>query len=442
MTWPAPWKSEKCYKCKQLLGNTKYTRQLVDHLFRHEHGKMVAILSHAYGIGYLEMIEDAIQEAFFKALRSWSFNQVPDHPSAWLLTVAKNQLRDHFRQRRTHQQHLEQGITLPESETSPDLVYHPKEVADSQLRLIFACCDPVLKQEDQVALTLKTISGFSIKEIASSLLLAEETIKKRLQRARRTIAQREDALQIPTGQELGKRLHTVHTILYLLFNEGYHSLKTDELIRKELCAEAMRLCKLLHDHPECQSPATTALLSLMCFHAARFESRLDEDQQIVLLQDQDRSRWSQELIQLGHFYLQQAASSNKLDAYQIEAAIAGYHCMAPSFAETNWTELHRLYEILLQFKSNSVILLNLVVVLIQLHELEKAHLLFNQLHEQDFSGRVYLYFAVGAELFTNRMEREKATAYLHRAISTTQSQSEKELLRLKLQQLLGNTSFQ
>lgn len=424
------------------MGNTSSTRQLVDHLFRHEHGKMVAILSHSYGISHLEMIEDAIQEAFFKALRSWSFNYIPDNPSAWLLTVAKNQLRDHFRKQKTRQRHLE---SIPETATSSidqAPVYRPEEIADSQLRLIFACCDPILKQEDQIALTLKTISGFSIKEIASSLLLPTETIKKRIQRARKTIARQENALQIPAGKELGKRLRTVQTVLYLLFNEGYHSLMADELIRKELCAEAMRLCKLLNDHPECQSPATKALLSLMCFHAARFESRLDDSQQIILLKDQDRSLWNQALIQLGHHYLQQAATGRSLDPYQIEAAVAGYHCMAPSFQETNWTELHRLYSLLLQYKSNPIILLNLVVVLIQLEELEEAHLVFGRVNEERFGGRAYLYYAVGAELFSKRLEQEKAKVFLKKAISNTQSKSERELLELKLQRLSNNPPLQ
>lgn len=424
------------------MGNTNTTRQLVDHLFRHEHGKMVAILSHAYGIGLLEPIEDAIQEAFFKALRSWSFNYIPDNPSAWLLTVAKNQLRDQLRKRKTRQQHLNDLPKLEPASFDQTPVYRPEEIADSQLRLIFACCDPILKQEDQVALTLKTISGFSIKEIASSLLLPEETIKKRIQRARKAIARQKNALRIPVGKELGKRLHTVQTILYLLFNEGYHSLMADELIRKELCAEAMRLCKLLNDHPECQSPATKALLSLMCFHAARFESRLDDSQQIVLLKDQDRTLWNQQLIQLGHLYLQQASISQSLGPYQIEAAIAGYHCMAPSFQATNWTELQRLYRLLLQYKSNPIILLNLVVVLIQLEELEDAHLVFGQLDEERFSGRAYLYYAVGAELFSKRLEREKAKVFLRQAISNTHSKSEKELLELKLQQLANNTPLQ
>ncbi len=403
---------------------------------------MVAILSHAYGIGYLEPIEDAIQEAFFKALRSWSFNYIPDNPSAWLLKVAKNQLLDQIRKRKTRQKHLD-SLSPPEKRSfDQDPVYQAQEIADSQLRLIFACCDPVLKREDQVALTLKTISGFSIKEIASSLLLPEETIKKRIQRARRTIAQQENALRIPAGKELGKRLRTVQTILYLLFNEGYHSLMADELIRKELCAEAMRLCKLLNDHPECQSPATKALLSLMCFHAARFESRLDDSQQIILLKDQDRSRWNQQLIQLGHLYLQQASTWQALEPYQIEAAIAGYHCMAPSFQDTNWAELHRLYRLLLQYKSNPIILLNLVVVLIQLEELEEAHLVFSHVDGERFGGRTYLYYAVGAELFSKRLEQEKAKVFLKHAISSTQSKSEKELLQLKLQQLLNNTPLQ
>ncbi|MEZ5041595.1 MAG: sigma-70 family RNA polymerase sigma factor [Saprospiraceae bacterium] len=418
------------------------TRQLVDHLFRHEYGKMVAILIKYFGISHLEIVEDAVQEAFYKALKVWRFNSPPLQPSAWLLQVAKNSLLDHVRQQQNRQKHLDNLPVLNLSEIKEEEIYQEKELADSQLRLIFACCHPSLKKEDQIALTLKTISGFSIKEIASALLLHEETIKKRLQRARGSIISQNLEMSIPLGAALSQRLEVVHTVLYLLFNEGYHALVADEVIRKELCAEAMRLTKLLIEHPTYQSTAANALLSLMCFHAARFESRIDVDQQIILLSDQDRSRWNAQLIQLGHHYLNRATEEKTLSAYHLEAAIAAHHCMAPTFEATNWPALLKLYTLLLQLKSTPIILLNKIVVLIQLKELEEAFLFFNTLDEAHFSSRAYLYFAVGAELYTKRLEREKAKIYLKKAIVNTQSKSEKELLTLRLQNLVSQRPMQ
>src|SRR3954465_678049 len=245
--------------------------QMVDHLFRHEAGKMIAILTRIFGLSHLELVEDVVQESFLKALQTWKYGQLPDNPSAWLMQVARRKAID--RLRKTSREIVGPG-ELPEQASDTKEFYHTDEIADSQLRMIFICIHPDLKEEDQLALVLNIVSGFSVQEIAKALLTTEPTIQKRLYRAKEFIRKEKMRFEIPAGIELRERLDVVHTFLYLLFNEGYNSGKVDELIRRDLCGEAMRLCKALTEHRICSSPTGYALLSLMCFHAARFDSRL------------------------------------------------------------------------------------------------------------------------------------------------------------------------
>lgn len=279
---------------------------LVDHLFRHESGKMVAVLTRIFGMHNLEMIEDVVQEAFLRATQSWTFNEVPENPSAWLMQVARNRAIDIVRRQQNFINYSKEvaGQLLEETENTVGQFFSESEIADSQLRMIFACCHPSLKEEDQLALTLKTVSGFGVAEIAHALIAHEATIQKRLYRAKQFLKESDIALEIPSGRALSARLDIVYTVLYLLFNEGYNSLKTNELIRRDLCAEAMRLCLLLAEHKIGNRPSTFALLSLMCFHASRFESRMDENNSIILLQHQDRSKWDKDLANRGYFFLE------------------------------------------------------------------------------------------------------------------------------------------
>src|SRR6202022_2518157 len=209
---------------------------------------------------------------------------------------------------------------------------------------------PSLNPEDQVALTLKIVSGFGVQEIAKALVSNEATIQKRLYRAKEFIKKNAIRFEIPVGLSLQERLETVHTVLYLLFNEGYNSSKADELIRYDLCAEAMRLCKLLAEHRVASSPTSFALLSLMCFQASRFDSRIGDDHSIILLEQQDRRMWNKELIRLGYYYLNSSAAGDDLSVYHIESAIAAEHCLAPDFEATNWESLLKLYNCLLEKK--------------------------------------------------------------------------------------------
>ena len=419
--------------------NKHPSHQVVDHLFRHESGKMIAALTRIFGIHNLEMAEDVVQEAFLAATQVWKF-ELPDNPSAWLQKVAKNKALDIVRRQQNFRQYsTEIALRLQqETENTVDQFFHDDEIFDSQLRLIFTCCHPQLKEEDQVAITLKTVSGFGVHEIAKALLTNDETVQKRLYRAKQFIREKNIEFEIPAGKELNKRLETVHSVLYLLFNEGYNSTKADELIQYDLCAEAMRLCKILTEHPSVRSSASPALLSLMCFHAARFESRLDENDCIVLLSRQDRSKWNKELIQVGSYYLNLSSEGSSLSVYHIESAIAAEHALAENFEKTNWERLLQLYDWLLTVKPSPMIELNRAVVLAQLGDVTTAIDTIQSIQKiNQLLNSHYLYSAVLGDLYKRIRNREKATEYLLEAFRLTRSDAEKKLIRKKLEEVAG-----
>lgn len=407
------------------------THQLVDHLFRHEAGKMVAVLSHLFGLHHLDLIEDVVQDAFSQALQTWKFHQLPANPSAWLMQVAKNKTLDLLRQQKNRQRLLN-VITQGEKSFELDQFFAAHEIADSSLRLIFTCCHPRLKTEDQIAFTLKTASGFGIREIAQALLVTEDVIKQRLHRARQWIIQEHIDISFPTGHELESRTHAVLTTLYLLFNEGYYSSKPDETIRQDLCLEAMRLLKVLLDHPYGNSPAANALLALMFYHSARFSTRTDADYNLVLLADQDRSKWDQDLIQLGHRFMDKSLKPQVYTVYHLEAAIAAQHCMAPSLASTDWSRLLKLYDLLGELKPSPLLVLNRVVVLLQMHAFQEAKKALEHIRHQHFGSRHYLFYAVEAEYHTLMNDFGAARHALASALSLANSSAEKKLLTTKL----------
>jgi RNA polymerase sigma-70 factor (ECF subfamily) len=416
-------------------------QQLVDHLFRHESGKMIAVLTRIFGMHNLSLAEDVVQEAFLKAVQTWAFNKVPDNPAAWLMTVARNKALDIIR-RQQHFQHLSGELAYHLEHTTESTVrqlFLDTEITDSQLRMIFACCHPSLKEEDQVALTLKTVSGFGATEIARALVTNEAVVMKRLYRAKQFIKDNNVQLEIPSGQQLTPRLETVYTVLYLLFNEGYNSMKADELIRKDLCMEAMRLCLLLTAHKVGKQPATFALLSLMCLQASRFDSRMDENNDIILLQHQDRNTWSRELINLGYQYLSQSSHGEQLTIYHIESAIAAEHCLAPSFEQTNWQRLLQLYDLLLEKKPMPIVSLNRAIVLSQSGNRAQAIQDVTAIPgiEQLLSTH-YIYSAVLGDLYLQHGDLPNATRYLSLAQSLTISLAEKKLISDKLLTINNN----
>lgn len=414
---------------------TEQPQQLVDHLFRHESGKMIAVLTRIFGIHNLQLVEDVVQDTFVKALQVWRYNPMPANPQAWLMQVAKHATIDVIRRQQKMlfvSDEVAEQLQADAAQTIEQF-FLDTEIADSQLRMIFTCCHPSLNAEDQVAFTLKTVSGFGVAEIARALVSTEAAIQKRLYRAREYIRKHQVNFEIPSGKSLYLRLQNVYTVLYLLFNEGYNSIDAEELIRYDVCAEAMRLCKLLLQHPIGNAPATAALLSLMCLQASRFDSRIDENNSIILLEQQDRSKWNRELMQLGYHYLNQSSSGSRVSVYHIESAIAAEHCLAPSFEQTNWQRMLQLYDLLLAQKPLPVVQLNRAVILAQLNRTATAiDSILDIYGIHDLLKHHYIYSAVLGNLYTRAGNIIEAKRLLQQAYALTRSHAEKKLLQQKI----------
>lgn len=409
--------------------------QLIDHLFRHQYGKMVSILTRIFGLSQLDMIEDAVQDTFVKAMLCWRTGQ-PDNPEAWLTQAARNRVIDLFRKMKAEEQRLPKIAPGPAVMTLREL-FLDAEIADSQLRMIFTACHPALKPKDQIAFALKTISGFSIKEIASALLLKEQTVKKSLSRARKVIQSREISFEIPQGQDLPVRLNRVLEVLYLLFNEGFHSGQKEILIRKELCGEALRLSKMLLQNPFTNRPAAYALFALMCFHSARLDSKVNPDHELIDLKRQDRSQWHFPLIALGNTAMHKAVETNTFSSYHYEAAIAAEHLKAATFAATDWDQILRWYQKLYDLQPSAVHLLNMAIVQLQRGEYESAHQLLQKISPGDLEQRAYLYYGSFAEYFTRCGQPAKALQNINTALQLVRNEAEKQFLLKKKLNLLA-----
>ncbi|MEO7319516.1 MAG: sigma-70 family RNA polymerase sigma factor, partial [Chthoniobacteraceae bacterium] len=341
--------------------------RLTEHLFRHEAGKLVSVLTGIFGIDRLQMAEDVVQEALVRALQTWPYDGIPKNPPAWLMQTAKHLALDLIRrEKRFREKEPEIAATLEQSPGDPGALDAPifdDEIKDGRLRLIFACCHPILPQEAQTALALKTLCGFSPREIASAFLATEAAIAKRLTRARQSIQEQKIPFEIPSGAELSTRLDGVLQILYLLFNEGYKASSGESLVRAELCHEAIRLAASLAEHPAANQPRTHALLALMLLDAARLPGRTDPEGNIVRLEEQDRATWDDALIGLGLKHLAQAAAGDELSEYHLQAGIAACHCTAADYASTDWRAILAHYDQWLRITDSPIVALNRAVAL-------------------------------------------------------------------------------
>jgi len=407
---------------------------MIDHLFRHQYGKMVSILTRIFGLKHLETIEDAVQDTFVNAMLAWR-NKMPENPEAWLTKAAKNRVIDLFRKLSADQNRATKMDSGPAAITLNEM-FLDSEVADSQLRMIFTACHPVLNPKDQIAFALKTISGLSSKEIASALLLKDETIKKRLIRARKSIVKDEVSFEIPQGQDLPQRLNRVLEVLYLIFNEGFHSNRKEVLVRKELCGEALRLCGMLLKNKFTSFPKTYALYALMCFHSSRLDSKLNEENEIIDLKSQDRKKWYGPLIYLGNQAMMKAVEEEQFSSYHYEAAIAAEHLKAPSFEKTDWDKILIWYQKLFEIQPSAFNQLNIANIQIQREEFEEALRLLNEVNPSDLEQRAYLYYGVKAEYFAQTEQFKKAIQSIDAALELVRNEAEKNYLIQKKGTLL------
>ncbi|WP_418637741.1 RNA polymerase sigma factor [Winogradskyella sp.] len=401
----------------------------LDHLFRHHHGKMVSVLIRIFGLSNLEIIEDAVQDTFLKASINWRKKQ-PDNPEAWLTKAAKNRVLDIFRKIQAEKKHLPELKSGLESIAVNEL-FLDAEIEDAQLRMIFTACHPKLNPKDRISFALRTISGFSSKEIASALLTKEETIKKRLFRARKFIQESDLAFKIPQGQELPHRIESVLEVIYLIFNEGFHSNKKEVLIQKELCGEAMRLCKYLLKNKHTNIPASYALFALMCFHAARLDAKINTENELMDLKNQDRNKWSFPLIQLGNTMMNKAVENNEFSTYHYEAAIIAEHIKAPNFEQTNWKKILTWYQCLHKLQPTVSHLLIMGVVCLQSKNYIKANYYFEQINPEDLEQRSYLFYSAKADYFAATNNKKEAIIQLDIALEKVTNRLEKEFLEKK-----------
>lgn len=415
------------------MDQSKNITQLVDHLFRHESGKMIAVLSRLLGLQNMDVAEDIVQDTLLRAMTTWSYKTVPDNPSAWLYRVAKNKAIDFLRRKkRFHEIGPEYGHLLESEYTLSSTVnnlFLENEIQDSQLRMIFACCHPSIAEDSQVALTLKTLCGLNVNEIAKAFLTTDETIAKRIYRAKEKIRSEKIELQVPQSNELSSRVDAVLKSLYLLFNEGYKSSNPDKLIREDLCEEAMRLCHLITQNMLTSFPRTKALLALMCFQASRLDARLDDKNNIILLKHQDRTKWNRSLMSKGFELMEESTEPFEVSTYHLEAAIASQHATARSFDQTDWKSIYHLYEMLYQLQPNPVVAMNKAIA--SAYAISKQNAL-RELQKIKGLENHHLYYASIAEVYFDLENKTEAKKFFKKALELTSSTYEQQLLKGKI----------
>ncbi len=408
---------------------------VVDHLFRHSSGQLVATLTRVFGAEHLELAEEVVQDALISAMQQWSISGVPENPRGWLFRVARNRALDQLRRdANLRTKEAEIAATLRERVFDDDAAF-AHELRDDQLRMMLMCAHPTLPNEARVALVLKTVGGFSVDEIARAFLTKKETVAQRIVRAKKLIRDEHIALEFPSRNELPQRLSTLHEVLYLMFNEGYSALAGEELVRHDLCAEAIRLARTLAEHPATSEAASDALLALMLLQAARLPARVDAAGELAILAEQNRTLWDQRMLADGIRTLGRAARGDRLTPYHLEAAIASCHAMARSFEETNWGAIVAHYDELLELKPSPVVALNRAIALAMAQGPAAGIEAIEAIASHPSLDSYLPLFATLGELWLQRGDGARAAHYFSRALELPGSMTEKRFLLRKLQSL-------
>ena len=393
--------------------------ELPEHYFRRELGRLVSILSRRFGLHRMELCEDAAQTALLQATQSW-VSKLPDDPGAWLYRVAHNHVLDELRREKRDERYLAQV----------HVDYAQQEVHDDVLRLLFVCADPAIPPESQLVLALKTLCGFSTEEIALRLFQSEDAIHKRLQRGRARLREHAEVLaSIRTACIASFTCSTCSSAKATALRSPI------ALIRRELCDEALRLALMLREDPAGALPETDALVALMCFHAARFDARVDGTGGLLLLEVQDRSLWNRELVQRGLAHLMQAARGETLSRYHAEAGLAAEHCLAASYADTNWEEIVRLYEVLERIAPSPLNVLNRAIALAEWKGPDAGLAALEAIEAPGWLLGYYLWDATLGELHRRRGDRDRALAHTKRALAAAPTNPEKALLERRMKEI-------
>lgn len=407
-------------------------KELIPQLFKTEYRKIVAVLCKLFGIAHIEIAEDLTTDTFLLASETWGLKGVPEHPTAWLYTVAKNKTKDYLKRHQLFSRKIVTDLKYSQisfEEMEVDL--SDKNILDSQLQMIFAICNPAIPTEAQVGLALRILCGFGIDEIAIAFLTNKETINKRLSRAKEKLRNDNIRIELPNASEMDQRLASVLTTIYLLFNEGYHSSLQEKNIRKELCLEAMRLCYFLIENKNTNKPLVNALMALMCFHASRFEARSNDLGEPILYEEQDKNLWDEGLIERGNYYLIESAKGQEISKYHLEASIAYWHSTKIENA-SKWEHILVLYNQLLTIEYSPMAALNRTYALSMVFDKEKA---IEEALKLNFKDN-HFYHSLLGNLYTGN-DPDKAIEHYTRAYYLAKSEQNRMVLDKYLKALKG-----
>jgi len=408
----------------------------VDQLYRAEWGRIVATLISI--VGDFDLAEECAQEAFAAAVNQWEESGVPDSPRAWIIQTAKHKAIDRIRRQQRYAEKLAlySSSEVPEASPVPD--YDTGEIPDDRLRLIFTCCHPALALESQVALTLRTLCGLQTDEIARAFLVSETTMAQRLVRAKRKIRDAGIPYVVPETKNMAERLEAVLTVIYLVFNEGYAATK-GTLLRTDLCAEAIRLARLIVGLMAPYPPSEArALLALMLLHDARKDARLDEAGEIVVLEEQDRTRWQDQQIREGLAISGAIAEEGQLGRFAIQAAISAEHCRARRAEETNWGRIVELYSELEQLQPSPVVSLNRAVAVAMTQGPQRGLELIDALSSGNDLQNYHLFHAARADMHRRLGRKTEAAKDYERALALATNESEKRFLQKRVREMTSD----
>lgn len=407
---------------------TNVHKEFLPHLFRQEYAKMTAVLCRHFGLQNIEIAEDIASDTFLKASENWVINGIPQNPTAWLYTVARNKAKDHFKHLSIFETQIKDNIKSNEIQEEQEFDLTRQTIADSQLAMIFAVCNSSNSTEAQICLALQVLCSFSVEEIANAFLTKTETIKKRLLRARANLRNDNFKIKELNEVEIQARLDTVLKTLYLLFNEGYFSKTNNYLIRKDLCSEAIRLTLILTENASTNTTQVNALLALMCYQSSRLAARTDDGGGTVLFEQQDKKLWDKELIDRGNYYLVNACKGNEISKYHLEAGIA--YCHTTPTDGNKWIHILQLYNQLILIEYSPITALNRAFAFAKVYGHEKA---IPKAEELNLSDNNYYHGLLGY-LYAD-INVDKAITYYMKAIALTKSKTEKETLIKEIERL-------
>ena len=406
------------------------SEELIEHLFRQMAGRMTAHATRLLGSARLDVAEEIAQEAMLRALQTWPYQGAPDNPPAWLFRTARNLALDLLR--REQMTDRKRGEIRAESTAPPppDSDFE-SAIGDEELRMIFLCCHPDIPLDASVALSLKIVSGFSVREIGRAFLTEEATIAQRLARAKRQIREQDVALELPHGDELKIRLDAVFATLYFVFNEGYAAHEGEDLIRRDLCFEALRLTRLIASSP-LAVPKAHALAALMAFEAARLPARVDALGELVLLEDQDPALWDQQLIALGFHHFNLSMQGDEASEYHVQAAIGATHIRGGLTGAIDWPAILGMYDQLLAITGSPVVALNRAVAVAKVRGPAEALKAIDALASDRALKGYYLLASARGHFLLDLGRREEAAECFRAAVELRCSEPERRLLRRKL----------